>query len=189
MGEADSTASVGNDGLRLFNSYQKNNSEPFIEDMTEEYVDKENIKVPLTDYSNWLATIDITKYFDEYLQSNSTININASTLKNYLSKVVLMFKDKFPKHCAWEESKWTTRVSVKEFDKKFNHEQGRGNVDLSEDTNNRLYIKSSSFLNEIDYHWISNIYLEQANLNLMKTSEHGYTYRPLHKRVMVNLTK
>ena len=35
MGEANSTTNVGNPGLRLFNTYQKKNFEPFIEDMTE----------------------------------------------------------------------------------------------------------------------------------------------------------
>ena len=36
---------------------------------------------------------------------------------------------------------------------------------------------------------MSNIYLEQANLNPIKTAEHGYTCCPLHKRVMINFTK
>ena len=51
MCKADSTTNVGNDGLRLFNAYQKNNFEPFVEDMTEEYVDYDNIKILWTDYS------------------------------------------------------------------------------------------------------------------------------------------
>ena len=97
MGEADSTTNVGNYGLRPFNAYQKKNFEPFFEDMTEEYVEEDNIKVLLTDYSNCLYTTDITKYFDEDLKSNSTLKPNTSTLKNYLSKVILMLKDKFPK--------------------------------------------------------------------------------------------
>ena len=39
MGEADSTTNVGNARLRLFNAYEKKNFEPFVEDMTEEYVE------------------------------------------------------------------------------------------------------------------------------------------------------
>ena len=69
--------------------------------MTEEYVEKDNIKFLLTEYSNWLVTNAIPKYFYEDLKSNSTIFLNASTLMNYLSKVIIILKDKFPKHCAW----------------------------------------------------------------------------------------
>ena len=36
---------------------------------------------------------------------------------------------------------------------------------------------------------MSKIDLEQVNLNLTKTAEHGSTYRLLQKRVMINLTK
>ena len=64
MGGADSTANVVNYGLRIFNSNQKKNFEAFVEDMTEDYVEEDNIKVILTDYSNWLSTKDIPKYFD-----------------------------------------------------------------------------------------------------------------------------
>ena len=100
-GEADSTTNVGNDGLSLFNAYQKKNSRPFLEDMTEEYVEEYNIKFLLTDYGNWLATTAIPKYFDEDLQSNSPFRLNASTLNNYLRNIILILKDKSPKHCAW----------------------------------------------------------------------------------------
>ena len=48
--------------------------------MTEEYVEEDNIKGLSTDYSNWLDTKSITKYFDESIKSNRTINTNASTL-------------------------------------------------------------------------------------------------------------
>ena len=92
MGQADSNTNPGIAGLHLFNSYQNNNFEPFLEDITEEYVEEDNIKSLLTEYSNWLATTAITKYFDEDLKSNSTIFINASTLENYLSKVIIMLK-------------------------------------------------------------------------------------------------
>ena len=70
--------------------------------MTEDYVQKDKIKDLLTDYSNWLVTTDINKYFDKYLQSNSIINPNERTLDNYLSMVILILKDKFLKHCTWE---------------------------------------------------------------------------------------
>ena len=52
MGESDSTTNVGNSRLRICNAYQKNNSEPFVEDMNDEYVDEDNIKALLTYYSN-----------------------------------------------------------------------------------------------------------------------------------------
>ena len=158
-GEADSTTNVGNDGLSLFNAYQKKSSRPFLEDMTEEYVEEYNIKFLLTDYGNWLATTAIPKYFDEDLKSNSTLKINASTLKNYLGKVVIMLKDNFPKHCSWEEPECTTRMRGEDFEKKCKREQGRGNVDVSEDTNRRLYSKASPWLNAIDYHYMSKIYI------------------------------
>ena len=63
------------------------------------------------------------------------------------------------------------------------------NVGLCEDDNNGLYSKSSPWINEIYDNWMSNIYLENINLNLMKTVEHGYTYPPLQKRSMINFTK
>ena len=90
--------------------------------MTEEYVEKDNIKFILTDYSNWLATTVIPNYFDEYLKRNSTLKLNANTLNNYLSKAVLMLKDKFPKHFAWVEPKWITRMNGEEFEKKCKRE-------------------------------------------------------------------
>ena len=37
--------------------------------MTEDYVEEDNIIFILTDYSNWLATTDIPKYFGENLKS------------------------------------------------------------------------------------------------------------------------
>ena len=48
MGQPDSATNVGISVLRLFNAYHKNNFEPFLEDITEEYVDEYNIKVLLT---------------------------------------------------------------------------------------------------------------------------------------------
>ena len=36
---------------------------------------------------------------------------------------------------------------------------------------------------------MSKIDLEHVNLNLMNTVEHGSTYHPLQKRVMINFTK
>ena len=168
---------------------RRRNLNPFVEEMTEDYVDEDNIKVLLTDYSNWLSTTAIPKYFDECLNSNSTININTRTLNNYLIKVNLILEDKFPKKFAWEESECTTRMSGDDFEKKCKHERGRGNVDLSEDTKHRIYSKSSPWINEIYYHWMPKIYLEQVDLNLMKTAESGSTYHALQKRVMIDFTK
>ena len=70
--------------------------------MTDDYVEGDNIKFLLTEYYNWLITTSITKYFDEDLKSNSNLFINASTMKNYLWKVIIMFKYKFPNNCARE---------------------------------------------------------------------------------------
>ena len=99
-GEADSTTNVGNAGQSLFHAYQNKNFKAFVEDMTEEYLDEDNTKVILTNYMNWLAIAAIHKYFDEYLKINRTLNINAIPLKNYLSKVILMLKYKFPNRFA-----------------------------------------------------------------------------------------
>ena len=87
MNQADSTTNVGNSGLHLFIAYQKNKFEPFVEYMNEEYLEEDKIKFLLTDYSNWLSTTDIPNYFDEDLNSNSTLKINTITLKNYLIKL------------------------------------------------------------------------------------------------------
>ena len=56
-------------------------------------------------------------------------------------------------------------------------------------TKSGQYSKASPCLNSVDDHWISKIYIEQVNLNLMSTAEHGFTYRALQKRVMINFTK
>ena len=44
MGGSNINTNVRNLGLYLFNAYLKNNFKPFKEDMTEYYVDRENIK-------------------------------------------------------------------------------------------------------------------------------------------------
>ena len=49
-----------------------------------------------------------------------------------------------------------------------------------------LYSKASLWLNKIDDNWMSNIDLEQVNLKLMKTEEHGSTYCPFQNRAMLN---
>ena len=134
MDHADSTTNVGNSRLHLFNAYQNKNFKPFLEDMTEEYVEEDNIKFPLTDYSNWIATPSIPKYYDENLWSNSTLKLNAITLKNYLRKFILIIKEKLSKNCSWEEPERITSMSREDFDKKCKHEQGRGNMDVTEDT-------------------------------------------------------
>ena len=189
MGEYDSTTNVGNDGLRIFNAQHNKNSEPFVEDTTEDYVEEDNIKVILTDYSNWLVTTYIPKYFDEDLKSNRTIKLSTGTLKNYLSKVILMLKDKFPNPYDWEELDWTKIMSGEEFDKKCKREKGKGILEVSEETKRRLYSKASQWPNSNDDHWMSNIDLEQVNINPMKTAEHGYTYPTLQKRAMINFSK
>ena len=58
-----------------------------------------------------------------------------------------MLKDKFPKHCDWKEPKWTTSMSREEFENKCKREQGRVNVDVSEDTKRVIYSKASPWLN------------------------------------------
>ena len=138
MGQAYSTTKVVIPGLRLFNAYQKKNFEPFLEDMTEEYVEEDNIKFLLTDYSNWIATTAIPKYFNEDLKSNITIFINESPLKNDINKVILMLKYNFPKLCSWEEPEWTTRMNGEEFENKCKCEQGRWDVKVFEETKRGL---------------------------------------------------
>ena len=76
-----------------------------------------------------------------------------------------------------------------DFEKKCKRDQGRVNVDVSEDTKRGIYSKSSPWIDAIDYHWMSNTDLEQAKINLTKNVEHGSTYHPLQKRVMTNFTK
>ena len=76
-----------------------------------------------------------------------------------------------------------------DFEKKCKRDQGRVNVDVSEDTKRGIYSKSSPWLDAIDDHWMSNTDLEQVKINLMKNAEHGATYHPLQKRVMINFTK
>ena len=138
--------------------------------MTDKYVEEDNIKVLLTDYSKWLATTSIPKYFNGDIKSNSTLNLNAITLNIYLRKVILMLKDKFPKNCDWVEPEWITRMGGEEFENKSKREQVRGNVEVSEDTKHRIYSKASQCINEIDDKWMSNIDFKQVNLNLTKTA-------------------
>ena len=58
---------------------------------------------------------------------------------NYLSKVILTLKEKFPKHCAWKEPGFITRMRREEFGKKCKSEKGRGNVDVYKDTKTGIY--------------------------------------------------
>ena len=60
-------------------------------------------------------------------------------------------------------------MSREDFEKKCKREQGMNIMDVSEDTKCGLYIKASLWLNEIDDLWMSKIYLEQVNKNMMKT--------------------
>ena len=115
------------------------------------------MKVLLTDYSNRIITTAITDFLDEDLQSKITLKLNKSTLHNYLGKLILALKEKFPKHCVWEEPGWITRVTEEDFENKCKHSQGRGNLGVSEDNRRGLYRKASSWLNEIDVKWISKI--------------------------------
>ena len=48
-------------------------------------------------------------------------------------------------------------MSGEEFEKKCKREQGRGNVDVSEDTKCGLYSKASLWLNAINDHWMYKI--------------------------------
>ena len=60
---------------------------------------------------------------------------------------------------------------------------------VSEYTKCGIYSKAYPWLNAIDDHWMSNIDLEQVNLNLINTAERGSTYCPLEKRVKINFTE
>ena len=50
-------------------------------------------------------------------------------------------------------------MSREEFDKKYNGKNGKGNMVLSEDTNRGKYSKASQWMNKINGHRTSNIYL------------------------------
>ena len=82
----------------------------------------------------------------------------------------------FLKHSTWEEPEWITKMREEYFENKYKHNQGRGNVEPSEDTNCGLYSQVLTWINLFDYNCMPNIYLEQVKLNLMKPVEHGYTY-------------
>ena len=90
MSEDNRTTHVGNYGLHLFNAYQENNFETLIEDMIEQHVEEDNTKLLLTDYSNWIFTTVVNKFFDEDFQINRTLNLNTSTPKKYLIKVIIV---------------------------------------------------------------------------------------------------
>ena len=76
-----------------------------------------------------------------------------------------------------------------ELDNKCKREKGRGNVGVPEDTMRGIESKTSQWLNAIHDQWMYKLDIEQVILNLTKTAEHGSTYRPLQKRVMINITK
>ena len=59
-------------------------------------------------------------------------------------------------------------------------------MEVSEETKRGIYSKASPW---VDDHWMSKIDIEQMNLILMNTTQYGYTYRPLQKRVMIDFTK
>ena len=106
--------------------------------MNYECVEEDNIKSLLTNHSNWIATTAIPLKNYGGLHVNITLKLNTRTLKNYLRKVVLMLKDKFSEHCAWEEPNWITRMSVYYFEMKRKGDQGKVNVGASEDTKRGL---------------------------------------------------
>ena len=65
-------------------------------------------------------------------------------------------KEKFPNKCAWEQPKWITKMNGEDFEKKRKRDKGRGNVYLSEDNNRGIFSKASPWINEMDYHCMSN---------------------------------
>ena len=50
-------------------------------------------------------------------------------------------------------------------------------MDISGETTRGTYSKASSWINSIGDHWMSKIDIKEVNRNLMKTAEHGSTYR------------
>ena len=69
-----------------------------------------------------------------------------------------MLKCKFPSQLSWYEPNIIVRMSENEFENNWNNYQGKGNVDVSEDTNNGIYIKPSLWMNDINDRWISKIW-------------------------------
>ena len=65
-------------------------------------------------------------------------------MNDYISKVILMPKEKFSKHCDWEETEWIIRMRGEYFYKKCKCEQVRINVDLYKDTKCGLYSKPTT---------------------------------------------
>ena len=86
--------------------------------------------------------ITVTGYqphpFLSFLMETFRVPALSILIKEPRIKILLMFKDKFMKHCDWEETKWIARMSGEEFEKKCECEKGRSNVELSEDTNCEL---------------------------------------------------
>ena len=82
-----------------------------------------------------------------------------------------MWKDNFPNQCAWEEPAWIKSMRGYEFEKKSKRDQERENVDLYEDTKRGIYSEALPWINKMDDQWLSKIYLEQVNLNLMASSD------------------
>ena len=62
-------------------------------------------------------------------------------------------------------------------------------MDVFEDTNRVIYSKASPWINAIGYQWMSRIDIEQVNLDLIETTEHGYNYCPFQKRPMIDFNK
>ena len=48
MGEVDSITNACNYGICLFNSQQKKNLEPFVEEKAEGYEEENHVKIPIT---------------------------------------------------------------------------------------------------------------------------------------------
>ena len=63
MGTLESLQGQDNSAERLFNTYQNMNGEPFIDTLTEEYMDNDNLVV-LQKICNWAATTLIPRYAD-----------------------------------------------------------------------------------------------------------------------------
>ena len=68
-----------------------------------------------------------------------------------------MLKDKFPKHCAWKDPEFITRMIREYFEKKCCCEQVETDLDISEDIKQGLYSESFPWMNDINGNCMFNI--------------------------------
>lgn len=103
-GRAKATKALRNSGIASFNRFQEERGDPLLDDITEVYVEADNMQILLESFGEWYAESKI-------LQNNTSGKfLEASSKAKYWGNVREALIAKFPSHEAWNDEEWSKDV-------------------------------------------------------------------------------